>query len=156
MRRPRQRRTATRTPRGLREHSIWVQTSTVGVSRCERLATLAGELGVPFVDAPVLGARQPATRDAGLDPALMATSHGRLRRAAAAGHDAPDMSATYLEHRPSDSTGHRHGSAALSCRVADHGARREPSLLRVPGDRTRRRRGLQHPHDFRGTVDRPQ
>lgn len=204
---------------GLGEQSVWVQTSTVGVSGCERLATLADELGVPFVDAPVLGTRQPAeqgalvilasgpddsrkrcepvfdaigsrtlwlgeagagsrlklavnawvltvvegvseslaltrelgvdpalfldavsggaldapyvqlkgknmlsgthdpafgldgavkdaelilaaTRDAGLDPALMAAIHGHLRRAATAGHGALDMSATYLEHRP--------------------------------------------------------
>jgi 3-hydroxyisobutyrate dehydrogenase len=41
---------------------IWIQTSTVGVEACERLAALAEEAGVMFVDAPVLGTRQPAER----------------------------------------------------------------------------------------------
>jgi 3-hydroxyisobutyrate dehydrogenase len=39
---------------------IWVQSATVGVEGCERLAALAGEAGVAFVDAPVLGTREPA------------------------------------------------------------------------------------------------
>lgn len=39
---------------------IWVQSSTVGIEGCERLAALAAEHDVAFVDAPVLGTRQPA------------------------------------------------------------------------------------------------
>jgi 3-hydroxyisobutyrate dehydrogenase len=39
---------------------VWVQASTVGVEATERLAELAGEAGVAFVDAPVLGTRAPA------------------------------------------------------------------------------------------------
>jgi len=38
----------------------WVQTSTVGIAGVERLAALAAEHDVPFVDAPVLGTRAPA------------------------------------------------------------------------------------------------
>jgi 3-hydroxyisobutyrate dehydrogenase len=38
----------------------WVQTATVGLEGTDRLAALAGEHGVAFVDAPVLGTRQPA------------------------------------------------------------------------------------------------
>jgi 3-hydroxyisobutyrate dehydrogenase len=40
--------------------SVWIQTATVGVDGAERLAELAREKGVAFVDAPVLGTRQPA------------------------------------------------------------------------------------------------
>jgi 3-hydroxyisobutyrate dehydrogenase len=39
---------------------IWVQSATVGLDGCERLAALAREAGVAFVDAPVLGTREPA------------------------------------------------------------------------------------------------
>jgi 3-hydroxyisobutyrate dehydrogenase len=41
---------------------IWIQSSTVGVEATERLQALAEEAGVTFVDAPVLGTRQPAER----------------------------------------------------------------------------------------------
>ena len=40
--------------------AVWVQSSTVGASGTERLAALADEHGVAFVDAPVLGTRKPA------------------------------------------------------------------------------------------------
>jgi 3-hydroxyisobutyrate dehydrogenase len=40
--------------------TVWLQQSTVGVEGSERLAALAAELGVTYVDAPVLGTRQPA------------------------------------------------------------------------------------------------
>lgn len=39
---------------------VWVQQSTVGVEGNQRLAELAEDLGVTFVDAPVLGTRKPA------------------------------------------------------------------------------------------------
>jgi 3-hydroxyisobutyrate dehydrogenase len=39
---------------------VWVQLSTVGIEATDRLAELAAEAGVPFVDAPVTGSRQPA------------------------------------------------------------------------------------------------
>jgi 3-hydroxyisobutyrate dehydrogenase len=42
------------------EGAVWAQCSTVGVVWVERLAALAAEHGVPFVDSPVLGTRQPA------------------------------------------------------------------------------------------------
>ncbi|MFC4855756.1 NAD(P)-dependent oxidoreductase [Actinophytocola glycyrrhizae] len=41
-------------------HAVWVQTSTVGLDGTEELAGLAAEHGVAYVDAPVLGTRQPA------------------------------------------------------------------------------------------------
>lgn len=40
--------------------AVWLQTSTVGVPGTERLAALAADLGVGFVDAPVLGTKKPA------------------------------------------------------------------------------------------------
>jgi 3-hydroxyisobutyrate dehydrogenase len=40
--------------------AVWIQLATVGVDGAERLAELAHEKGVAFVDAPVLGTRQPA------------------------------------------------------------------------------------------------
>jgi 3-hydroxyisobutyrate dehydrogenase len=40
--------------------TIWLQQATVGVQGCTRLAALADELGLVYVDAPVLGTRGPA------------------------------------------------------------------------------------------------
>jgi 3-hydroxyisobutyrate dehydrogenase len=40
--------------------AVWAQCSTVGIAWTERLSSLAAERGVPFVDSPVLGTRQPA------------------------------------------------------------------------------------------------
>ncbi len=51
--------------------AVWVQQSTVGVEGCDRLARLADDLGVTFVDAPVLGTRKPA-----LDGALVVLASG--------------------------------------------------------------------------------
>lgn len=45
---------------GLRPGAVWLQTSTVGVEGAERLASLATDLGVTYVDAPVLGTKKPA------------------------------------------------------------------------------------------------
>ncbi len=40
--------------------TVWLQTATVGVEATERFTTLAADLGVVFVDAPVLGTKGPA------------------------------------------------------------------------------------------------
>jgi 3-hydroxyisobutyrate dehydrogenase len=40
--------------------AVWIQSSTVGVEAAERFAELAREQGVGYVDAPVLGTKQPA------------------------------------------------------------------------------------------------
>jgi 3-hydroxyisobutyrate dehydrogenase len=42
------------------DDAVWAQMSTVGIGATERLEGLAAERGVPYVDAPVLGTRQPA------------------------------------------------------------------------------------------------
>jgi 3-hydroxyisobutyrate dehydrogenase len=44
----------------LRRGSVWIQMATVGVDWTERLAALAREHGVEFVDAPVSGSEVPA------------------------------------------------------------------------------------------------
>ena len=41
---------------------VWVQCATVGLEGCERLAALARDAGVTYVDAPVFGTREPAER----------------------------------------------------------------------------------------------
>ncbi len=45
---------------GLAPGTIWLQTSTVGVEGNDRLAALAHEHGLVYVDAPVLGTKGPA------------------------------------------------------------------------------------------------
>ncbi len=44
----------------LKPGTVWLQMATVGVDGCATLAGLADELGVRYVDAPVLGTRKPA------------------------------------------------------------------------------------------------
>ena len=44
----------------LGEGTVWLQQSTVGVEGTERLAKLADELRLVYVDAPVLGTKKPA------------------------------------------------------------------------------------------------
>ena len=42
------------------EDAVWLQMSTVGIAATEELQGLAREAGVAFLDAPVLGTKQPA------------------------------------------------------------------------------------------------
>jgi 3-hydroxyisobutyrate dehydrogenase len=44
----------------LADGGVWLQMSTVGIEGSERLAGIADEHGVAYVDAPVLGTKQPA------------------------------------------------------------------------------------------------
>ena len=44
----------------LDDDAVWVQMSTVGIAANEKLAKLAQEHGITFVDAPVLGTKAPA------------------------------------------------------------------------------------------------
>lgn len=44
--------------------AVWVQQSTVGVEGSDRLAALATDLGVAYLDAPVLGTKEPAEEEA--------------------------------------------------------------------------------------------
>jgi 3-hydroxyisobutyrate dehydrogenase len=49
---------------GLREGQVWAQASTVGEAGLQPLAELASKHSLLFVDAPVLGTRQPAEQGA--------------------------------------------------------------------------------------------
>jgi 3-hydroxyisobutyrate dehydrogenase len=42
------------------DSAVWAQMSTVGLKATERLASLAADAGVRYVDAPVVGTKQPA------------------------------------------------------------------------------------------------
>lgn len=44
----------------MKKSAVWVQTSTVGLEGTAELADLAAKHGIVYVDAPVLGTRQPA------------------------------------------------------------------------------------------------
>jgi 3-hydroxyisobutyrate dehydrogenase len=44
----------------MRDDSLWLQASTIGVAACERMLGLASERGVTIVDCPVIGTKQPA------------------------------------------------------------------------------------------------
>jgi 3-hydroxyisobutyrate dehydrogenase len=42
--------------------TVWIQLGTVGIAATERLAALAEERGLVFVDSPVLGTKEPAEK----------------------------------------------------------------------------------------------
>jgi 3-hydroxyisobutyrate dehydrogenase len=44
----------------LADDGVWLQMSTVGIEGSERLAGIADEHGIAYVDAPVLGTKEPA------------------------------------------------------------------------------------------------
>ena len=44
----------------MRPPATWLQASTVGIAATDRFARLASERGLPFVDVPVLGTKEPA------------------------------------------------------------------------------------------------
>jgi 3-hydroxyisobutyrate dehydrogenase len=44
----------------LAQDAVWLQMSTIGIEGTDKCARAAGEAGVTFVDAPVLGTREPA------------------------------------------------------------------------------------------------
>jgi 3-hydroxyisobutyrate dehydrogenase len=46
--------------RALSQGGLWIQMSTIGPDASDRCAELAAQAGVTFVDAPVLGTREPA------------------------------------------------------------------------------------------------
>ena len=46
----------------MRDDAVWLQASTVGIAATERLAQLAEERGIAYVDAPVLGTKAPAEK----------------------------------------------------------------------------------------------
>ena len=61
---------------GVAEGTIWLQMSTVGLSGTERCAELAERSGLGFVDAPVLGTKEPAEQG---KLVVLASGPGALR-----------------------------------------------------------------------------
>ncbi len=82
--------------------AIWLQTSTVGLDGTSRLAGLADEHGIGFVDAPVLGTKQPAEQGTLV---VLAGGPPRLRDAVSPVFDAIATRAVWVGERPGD--GHR-------------------------------------------------
>jgi 3-hydroxyisobutyrate dehydrogenase len=65
--------------------AVWVQMGTVGVPAAERLTGLAAEHAVTYVDAPVLGSREPAENG---DLVILASGPEEAQQACAAVFDA--------------------------------------------------------------------
>jgi 3-hydroxyisobutyrate dehydrogenase len=63
----------------------WLQMSTVGIAATERLMEIAADAGVAFVDAPVVGTKQPAEKG---ELTVLASGPGDVRSAAAPVFDA--------------------------------------------------------------------
>lgn len=84
------------------KHTVWVQTSTVGISGATRLAELADEHDVAFVDAPVLGTRAPAEQGKLI---VLAAGNAALRDRVAPVFDAIGSRTIWVGEQPGD--GHR-------------------------------------------------
>ena len=79
--------------------AIWLQTSTVGLGATERLADLAERSGIGFVDAPVLGTRQPAEQG---NLVVLAAGPQRLREPLDSVLDALASRTVWVSERPGD------------------------------------------------------
>jgi 3-hydroxyisobutyrate dehydrogenase len=101
----------------LRPGAVWLQTSTVGLEGTDRLAGLARDHGVAFVDAPVLGTRQPAEQGA---LTVLAGGPEDVRDAVAPVLDAIGSRTVWVGERPGD--GHRLKLAANSWMLSVVGA----------------------------------
>ena len=86
----------------VKDGAIWIQSSTVGMDGTERLAALAREYRVAFVDAPVLGTRQPA--EAGQLVVLAGGALG-IRKSVTPVFDAIGSRTVWVGEQPGD--GHR-------------------------------------------------
>jgi 3-hydroxyisobutyrate dehydrogenase len=93
----------------LKPRTVWAQCATVGLDGVEALASLAAKHNVPYVDAPVLGSRQPAE-----DGQLIVLAGGdpSLRETLASVFDAIGARTLWVGPRPGD--GHRLKLAANS------------------------------------------
>lgn len=82
--------------------TVWVQSSTVGLDGAVRLAELADEHQVSYVDAPVLGTRQPAEQGTLI---VLAAGPRSARDAVTPVFDAIGSRTVWVSERPGD--GHR-------------------------------------------------
>src|SRR6185437_8209879 len=82
--------------------AVWAQTSTVGIDGTAELAALASAHGVGFVDAPVMGTRQPAEEG---KLTVLAAAPAELRDAVAPVFDAIGAKTVWVGEEPG--AGHR-------------------------------------------------
>jgi len=85
-----------------RADTVWLQMSTVGLAATTRLADLAKQHGIAYVDAPVLGTRQPAANG---QLTVLAAGPASTRVAVAPALDAVSAKTVWVSERPGD--GHR-------------------------------------------------
>ena len=81
--------------------ALWLQMSTVGVAATERLVGLADERGVAYVDAPVVGTRQPAEQGELL---VLASGASELRDRCAPVFDAVGRATEWVGEEPGAGT----------------------------------------------------
>jgi len=77
--------------------SIWIQAATVGVEFADRFATLAEEAGVGYVDAPVLGTKEPAEKG---ELVVLASGAEELHGRCASIFDAYGKETVWVGNRP--------------------------------------------------------
>ena len=88
----------------LDERTVWLQMTTAGPEATSELARLAGERGVPFVDAPVMGTRGPA--EAG-ELTVLAAGSSSTRELAARVFDAVGSRTVWVGEDPAEATASR-------------------------------------------------
>ena len=86
---------------GVRDVPVWAQMSTVGIEPTDRLHALADELGMVYVDAPVLGTKKPA-EDAQL--VVLAAGPPEVRERLAPIFDAMARETRWLDDAPGAAT----------------------------------------------------
>jgi 3-hydroxyisobutyrate dehydrogenase len=86
----------------MRSDAVWLQTSTIGLDETVALADLATKHNVSFVDAPVLGTRQPAENG---QLTVLAAGQTELKERLAPVLDAISAKVVWGGDRPGD--GHR-------------------------------------------------
>jgi 3-hydroxyisobutyrate dehydrogenase len=101
----------------MREDAVWAQCATVGLDGTARLARLADRHEVGFVDAPVLGTRQPAEQGKLI---VLAAGPSRLRQRVAPVFDAIGSRTVWVGEHPGH--GHRLKLAANSWVLSVTGA----------------------------------
>lgn len=86
----------------MRPDAVWLQTSTIGLDETVALSDLAAKHNVSFVDAPVLGTRQPAENG---QLTVLAAGRPELRERLAPVLDAISAKVVWVGEKPGD--GHR-------------------------------------------------
>jgi 3-hydroxyisobutyrate dehydrogenase len=85
----------------IRDVPVWAQMSTVGLQDAKRLAALAGEHGMGYLDAPVLGTKQPAEQ---AQLVVLAAGAAELREPADPVFDAVGRKTVWLGDEPGAAT----------------------------------------------------